>query len=100
MHGCRKKHWRPPESTPFPSRDRAPRWSAAEYARSTSRFAKALDLYVCLRHTGYLQAADVIVDSMEEAISDKVVTYDFARLMQGAKQLSCPGFGQAMSERI
>jgi isocitrate dehydrogenase len=53
-----------------------------------------------LRHMGWLEAADVIVRSMEKAISDKVVTYDFARLMQGAKQVSCSGFGQAMIERM
>jgi len=34
------------------------------------------------------------------AIADKVVTYDFARLMEGAKQVSCSGFGQAMIERM
>ena len=37
---------------------------------------------------------------MEKSIADKVVTYDFARLMQGAKQVSCSGFGQAMIERM
>jgi len=53
-----------------------------------------------LRHMGWTQAADVIVKSIEAAIGDKVVTYDFARQMQGAKQVSCSGFGQAMIERM
>jgi isocitrate dehydrogenase len=53
-----------------------------------------------LRHMGWTAAADVIVRSMEAAIAAKVVTYDFARLMQGAKQVSCSGFGQAMIERM
>jgi isocitrate dehydrogenase len=47
-----------------------------------------------------MEAADVIVNSIEKAIIDKVVTYDFARQMQGAKQVSCSGFGQAMIERM
>ena len=37
---------------------------------------------------------------MEKAIRDKVVTYDFARLMEGATQVSCSGFGQAMIESM
>jgi len=53
-----------------------------------------------LRHMGWTEAADVIVRAIEAAIGDKVVTYDFARLMQGAKQVSCSGFGQAMIERM
>jgi len=49
---------------------------------------------------GWIEAADVIVRSIEAAIGDKVVTYDFARQMQGAKQVSCSGFGEAMIERM
>jgi isocitrate dehydrogenase len=37
---------------------------------------------------------------MEKTISERIVTYDFARQMQGAKQVSCSGFGQAMIERM
>jgi isocitrate dehydrogenase len=37
---------------------------------------------------------------MERAIQEKMVTYDFARQMEGAKQVSCSGFGQAMIERM
>jgi isocitrate dehydrogenase len=53
-----------------------------------------------LRHMGWVEAADLIVSSMEKAILDKVVTYDFARLMDGATQVSCSGFGNAMIERM
>jgi isocitrate dehydrogenase len=53
-----------------------------------------------LRHMGWVEAADAIIRSMERAIGDKIVTYDFARQMQGAKQVSCSGFGQAMIERM
>jgi len=58
-----------------------------------------LSAQMMLRHMGWTEAADVIISSMEKAIIDKVVTYDFARQMQGAKQVSCSGFGQAMIER-
>jgi isocitrate dehydrogenase len=53
-----------------------------------------------LRHMGWTEAADKIIASMERAIQDKIVTYDFARQMEGAKQVSCSGFGQAMIERM
>jgi isocitrate dehydrogenase len=53
-----------------------------------------------LVHMGWKEAANLITASLEKAIGDKVVTYDFARLMQGAKQVSCSGFGQAMIERM
>ena len=42
------------------------------------------------------EAADLINKGMDGAIGAKTVTYDFARLMSGAKQVSCSGFGQAM----
>ena len=53
-----------------------------------------------LVHMGWKEAAELIVTGLERAIGDKVVTYDFARLMEGAKQVSCSGFGQAMIERM
>ena len=49
-----------------------------------------------LRHMGWTEAADLVVSAMEKAILAKTVTYDFARLMPGATQVSCSGFGQAM----
>jgi isocitrate dehydrogenase len=59
-----------------------------------------LSAEMMLRHMGWREAADLIIKSMEEAISAKVVTYDFARLMAGAKEVSCSGFGNAMIERM
>jgi isocitrate dehydrogenase len=53
-----------------------------------------------LRHLGWTEAADLIIKSMEAAISDKVVTYDFARLMDGATEVSCSAFGDAMIARM
>jgi isocitrate dehydrogenase len=49
-----------------------------------------------LRHMGWLEAADIIIASMEKSIASKKVTYDFARLMDGATQVSCSGFGEVM----
>jgi len=53
-----------------------------------------------LRYMGWTEAADLIIKSLEKTISDKVVTYDFARLMPGAKEVKCSEFGSAMIERM
>jgi isocitrate dehydrogenase len=53
-----------------------------------------------LRHMGWVESANLIISSMEKTILDRVVTYDFARLMEGATQVSCSGFGNAMIERM
>jgi len=45
---------------------------------------------------GWNEAADLIVTSLEKTISQKRVTYDFERLMDGATLLKCSEFGQAM----
>jgi len=48
------------------------------------------------RYMGWNEAADLIVKGLEGAISKKTVTYDFERLMQGAKLLKCSEFGEAI----
>ena len=75
----------------------APKYAGKDYVNPGSEILSA---EMMLRHMGWIDAADVIIRSMERAILDKVVTYDFARLMPGAKQVSCSGFGQAMIERM
>jgi len=75
----------------------APKYAGKDYVNPGSEILSA---EMMLRHMGWVEAADTIVRSMEKAIADRVVTYDFARLMQGAKQVSCSGFGQAMIERM
>ncbi len=55
-----------------------------------------LSAEMMLRHMGWSEAADLIIQSMEATISDKTVTYDLARLLPGATEVSCSGFGQAM----
>ena len=49
-----------------------------------------------LRHLGWLEAADLIIKGMNGAIAAKTVTYDFARQMEGAKEVKCSEFGDAM----
>ena len=53
-----------------------------------------------LRYMGWKEAADLIVKGLESAIADRVVTYDFARLMDDAREVSTSGFGDALVERM
>jgi isocitrate dehydrogenase len=75
----------------------APKYAGKDYVNPGSLILSA---EMMLRHMGWVEAADLLVTSMEKTILDKVVTYDFARLMQGATQVSCSGFGKAMVERM
>jgi isocitrate dehydrogenase len=53
-----------------------------------------------LEHLGWQKAADLIVESMEKTIKDKTVTYDFARLMDGASQVKCSEFASAIIDNM
>ncbi|KFX69101.1 isocitrate dehydrogenase [Pseudomonas taeanensis MS-3] len=55
-----------------------------------------LSAEMMLRHMGWVEAADLIIKGTNGAISAKTVTYDFERLMEGAKLMSCSQFGDAM----
>jgi len=46
------------------------------------------------------EAADLIISGLQKAITQKKVTYDFARLMDGVTPLSCSGFGTALIENM
>ena len=59
-----------------------------------------LSAEMMLRHMGWVEAADLIVKGMEGAINAKTVTYDFERLMDGAKLLKCSEFGDAIIENM
>ena len=59
-----------------------------------------LSAEMMLRHMGWLEAADIIIHAMERTITDHQVTYDLARLMPGAQQVSCSEFGMAMIGRM
>ena len=49
-----------------------------------------------LRYMGWTEAADLIISGLERTIKSKIVTYDFARLMEGAKEVKCSEFGEAI----
>jgi isocitrate dehydrogenase len=75
----------------------APKYAGKDYVNPGSEILSA---EMMLRHMGWTKAADLIISSMEKAILSKKVTYDFARLMDGATQVSCSGFGQVMIENM
>ena len=53
-----------------------------------------------LRYMGWLEAADALITAMDRAIAEKIVTYDFARLMEGAKEVSTSAFGDALIRNL
>jgi isocitrate dehydrogenase len=75
----------------------APKYAGKDYVNPGSLILSA---EMMLRHLGWKEAADLIIKSMEAAIADKIVTYDFARLMEGATEVKCSAFGQAMIDRM
>lgn len=75
----------------------APKYAGKDYVNPGSEILSA---EMMLRHLGWTEAADVIISAMEKSIKQKRVTYDFARLMEGATQVSCSGFGQVLIENM
>jgi isocitrate dehydrogenase len=53
-----------------------------------------------LEHLGWTEAAELIMNSVEKTIASKVVTYDFARLMDGAKEVKCSEFGDELIKNM
>jgi len=75
----------------------APKFAGKDYVNPGSEILSA---EMMLRHMGWTEAADRIIASMERSIASKKVTYDLARLMEGATQVSCSGFGQVMIDHM
>ena len=71
----------------------APKYAGKDYVNPGSEILSA---EMMLRHMGWTEAADLIISSMKKSIASKKVTYDFARLMDGATQVGCSGFGDVM----
>jgi isocitrate dehydrogenase len=71
----------------------APKYAGKDYVNPGSIILSA---EMMLRHLGWLEAADLIIKGMDGAIAAKTVTYDFARLMDGATEIKCSAFGEAM----
>ncbi|MDX2423404.1 MAG: NADP-dependent isocitrate dehydrogenase [Amphritea sp.] len=59
-----------------------------------------LSAEMMLRHMGWFEAADLIINGVEGAITAKTVTYDFERQMEGAQLLSCSAFGKAVIQHM
>ncbi|OMG73815.1 NADP-dependent isocitrate dehydrogenase [Burkholderia ubonensis] len=75
----------------------APKYAGKDYVNPGSEILSA---EMMLRHLGWTEAADTIIAAMEKSIQQKRVTYDFARLMEGATQVSCSGFGEVLIENM
>ncbi len=75
----------------------APKYAGKDYVNPGSEILSA---EMMLRHMGWREAADLVNSALEKAIQSKQVTYDFARLMDGATQVSCSGFGEVMISKM
>jgi isocitrate dehydrogenase len=75
----------------------APKYAGKDYVNPGSLILSA---EMMLRHMGWIEAADLIIASMEKAIAAKAVTYDFARLMEGATEVKCSQFAEAMVAKM
>ena len=59
-----------------------------------------LSAEMMLRHLGWNEAADLVIDGMNGAIQAKTVTYDFARLTDNATEVSCSAFSDAIIDHM
>jgi len=75
----------------------APKYAGKDYVNPGSIILSA---EMMLRHLGWTEAADLIIKGMDGAIGAKTVTYDFARLMDGATEIKCSAFGDAMIAKM
>jgi isocitrate dehydrogenase len=75
----------------------APKYAGKDYVNPGSIILSA---EMMLRHLGWIEAADLIIKGMDGAIAAKTVTYDFARLMEGAREIKCSTFGDAMIQKM
>ena len=75
----------------------APKYAGKDYVNPGSEILSA---EMMLRHMGWIEAADKIIESMEAAILSKRVTYDFARLMDGATEVKCSEFADEIIKQL
>ncbi len=75
----------------------APKYAGKDYVNPGSL---VLSAEMMLRHMGWIEAADLVIKGMNGAIGAKTVTYDFARLMEGAQQVPCSAFGEAIVKHM
>ena len=75
----------------------APRYAGQDKVNPSSVLLSGVMMF---EHLGWSASADAIVAAMEETIAAKIVTYDFARLMEGATEVRCSEFAQAIIDRL
>ncbi len=75
----------------------APKYAGQDKVNPGSLILSGVNMF---RYLGWIDVADTIESSLESAIDDKVVTYDFARLMDGVTPVKTSEFAQAMVERM
>src|SRR6185437_6359074 len=75
----------------------APKYAGQDKVNPGSVLLSGVLMY---EHLGWQDAADDIVRALEATIADKIVTYDFARQMEGATEVKCSEFAQAIVDRL
>ena len=75
----------------------APKYAGQDKVNPSSVLLSGVMMF---EHLGWQDAADDIIRAVEATIGDKVVTYDFARLMDGATQVACSEFASAIVDRL
>lgn len=75
----------------------APKYAGLDKVNPSSEILSGV---LMLEHLGWHEAAKLITDSMEKTIASKVVTYDFARLMEGATEVKCSEFGDELIKNM
>jgi isocitrate dehydrogenase len=75
----------------------APKYAGKDQVNPSSIILSA---EMMLRHLGWTEAADLVIQGVEGAIQAKTVTYDLERLMEGATKVSCSGFGEAIVDHM
>ena len=75
----------------------APKYAGQDKVNPSSVMLSGVMMY---EHLGWQEAADDIIGAMEVTIAEKIVTYDFARLMDGATQVACSEFASAIVDRL
>ncbi len=75
----------------------APKYAGKDYVNPGSLILSA---EMMLRHLGWLEAADLIIKGVNGALAARTVTYDFARLMDGATEVKCSAFGEVIIKKM
>ena len=75
----------------------APKYAGQDKVNPSSVLLSGVLMF---EHLGWQEAADDIINAVEQTIGEKIVTYDFARLMDGATEVKCSEFAQAIVDRL